>query len=180
MIIYSFATRPDFLLGQLFPKARVLNASPFEDGIHIPMHNDNPADGDLDEIGIWLFHLNISRSDKWFRDRQSVLSRIQVAGYRIVNGGITDILKTTIQQHNCQLGLPTVTMLDDDEPDTQVIVKTNYNYGAVGESWLNRSQLEALGLVDISTCSVKAFDEYYCCRFEEVDYSVRADSRLVV
>lgn len=175
-IIYDWGTRPDFLLPRLYPAAKMVSANPFADEERL---TELVADYATPECNLF-FHLNISRSENWFPDRERVVAKLMAAGFGVINHRISNICKSNLQRLNRELGLRHVSLERDDDADTLVIVKTDYNYGGIGESRLSPEEAERLKLQSMAGCSIGAFDEYYRCRLGEVSPEVWLDERLVV
>ena len=176
VVIYEWGTRPDFLLRQLYPRARVVNATPLADGDLMV----RAARGHARSPGLWLFHLNLSRSEHWLPGRREVIGRLGDSGWRVVNGHVVDTRKATVQRLNRELGLGDVSVTRDDDPGMKVIVKTDYNYGGAGEARLSAAVAERLGVCPIAGCPIRSFDQYVVCRLGDVDETVWTDARLVV
>ena len=175
-IIYDWATRPDFLLPRLYPQARVVSARPFVDTEKIVRAAQTHArQGDL-----WFFHLNLSRSEHWLPDRDAIVANLKSSGFRVINDKVVDVRKSSLQQFNRQLGLSDVTASPEDDANTPVIVKTDYNYGGIGESQLSSEEAQGLALHAMTGCSIRAFDEYYRCQLGQVSTAAWQDERLVV
>lgn len=175
-IIYDWGTRPDFLLRRLYPHARMVVATPLVDAdLSVPRAQANSSGASL-----YFFHLNLSNTVKWFPDRAKVTARLSSLGYRVVNGNLVDVRKSTVQALNRELGLPSVMLGDSNDYHIKVMVKTDYNYGGVSESRLSPAEINSLGLVALEGCPVRDFDQYYVCRLGEVEAAVWRDKRLVV
>jgi hypothetical protein len=174
-IIYDWATRPDYLLPRLYPRARVVPAKPFVDTKNIARE----ARAHVGEGDLWFFHLNLSRSEHWLPNRDATVAKLKASGFRVINDNIIDVRKSTLQQFNRQLGLGDVTASPGDDPDMPVIVKTDYNYGGIGESQLSSEEARGLALHGMAGCSIVAFDEYYRCQLGQVSDAVWQDERLV-
>ncbi len=175
-VIYAWATRPDFLLPRLYPKAHLVTAKPFVDADKIT----RVARTHAAHRNLWFFHLNVSRSEHWLANRDDIVENIKLSGYRVINDKIVDVRKSTLQQINRDLGLRHVTATPGNDSNMPVLVKTDYNYGGVGESWLSPQETRGLGLHTMTGCSITAFDQYYRCRLGQVSDAVWQDQRLVV
>ena len=83
-IIYGWATRPDFLLPRLYPKAHYVSAKPLVDADKITREAQTHAA----QRNLWFFHLNISRSEHWLPNRSGIVKNLRLSGYRVINDKI--------------------------------------------------------------------------------------------
>ena len=176
VFIYDWGTRHDFLLWQLYSTARRVLA---------------PPGGSLDRMvqelrdlgrapSVWFFHVNVSFSKHWVPRRMRSIAALEAMGCRVVNGSVMDTRKSTVQRTNRALGLPDVIVTADGNPQTKVIVKTDYNYGGICEGQLSEVELNRLGLLPVEGCRIRSFDDYFVCRLGNLDEDIWRDERLVV
>ena len=178
-VIYDWASRPDFLLRRLYPQARIVKARPLEDVNSIIQSALSPEGGDNNK-DLWVFHLNLSDTRKWFPNWLEIVNKLKSLGCRVVNDRVVDIRKSTIQKINCNAGLPNVIANQHDEPSIKVIVKTDYNYGGATEAKLSSTEASKLGLLAIDGAAVAAFDDYYVCCVGDISEEIWNDKRIVI
>jgi len=179
-MIYEWGTRDDFLLPRLYPEAQVVEAEPLVDDDKILQLTETAVRQYPAQARQWFFHLNISLSEHWLSGRETIISALEQRGYRVFNGRVTDIRKHHLQALTQQLGLGHVSVTADEDPHLRVMVKSDYNYGGIGESQLSPRQAQKLGLQCLDGCSVQTYSDYYLTRLGDVEDHVWDDPRLVV
>jgi hypothetical protein len=94
----------------------------------------------------FLFHLPLTQTHQIPRGRADLCVELEERGIAVLNARTTDISKRTLQDTCSALGLPTVAAGSLGDPDEQLIVKSNRNFGGVGEENLTRRQRRSLSL----------------------------------
>ena len=97
------------------------------------------------DIRLFAFHLNLTQTASFPHNRAALCRDLSRADIFVVNAEVTNISKAFIQASCRRLGLPSTEAAPDGDPDERVIIKTNLNYGGLGEKVLNTQDLRVLG-----------------------------------
>jgi len=136
--IYEWQTKHAFLFSVLCPSSLRVEA------------NANDWAGDVlrrlsGHIRLFVFHLNLTQTASFPHDRPELCRALSHAGISVVNANVTNISKAFIQASCGRLGLPTTEATPEGDQDEMLIVKTNLNYGGLGERALDTKDLRILG-----------------------------------
>jgi hypothetical protein len=98
------------------------------------------------DLQSFAFHINCSVASRFPPERGALIEALGRRGVQVLNGGITDIRKRSLQRQFQKLGLGSVEASRAGVDDELVIVKTDANYGALGERRLSASERALLGV----------------------------------
>lgn len=136
--IYEWQTASPFLFSALCPSSSRLKASASdwaEDVLQSLSAN----------VRLFAFHLNLTQTAFLPHNRSTLCRALLDKGVSVVNADVTNISKAFIQESCRRLGFPTTEATPDGEPDEMLIVKTNLNYGGLGEKGFDARDLRILG-----------------------------------
>jgi hypothetical protein len=139
--VYEWNAWEYFLLPAALPGARRIPAHPGENYTDVAARVQ--GDG-----GTFIFHLNLTETSRIPAGRVELCEHLRARGARVLNGRVTDISKRALQDTCRRAGLRTVAAARAGAPDDTLIVKSNLNYGGLGESWLTADDRLKVGLKD--------------------------------
>jgi hypothetical protein len=96
-------------------------------------------------IRLFAFHLNLTQTASFPQDRPALCRALARSGVSVVNAEVTNISKAFIQATCRRLGLPTTEAVPEGDPAEMLIIKTNLNYGGMGDKVLDTADLRILG-----------------------------------
>jgi hypothetical protein len=131
-----------------------------------------------DDVGLFAFHLNLTQTASFPHDRSELCRALLRAGIATVNADVTNISKAFIQAACRRLGLPATEAPPEGDPDEMLIVKTNLNYGGLGERSLGVGDLRMLGR-GASECAIDA-KSYKILKRRDVAHSEWNDPALFI
>lgn len=144
LAVYCWQSRPGFLLSSLIPEATYIQAVPGEDSVEVIKRLPQSVDR-------FIFHLAVSLTHAFPLRRDELLRTLSDRRAVVVNEHVTDVTKRRVQDVSRTAGLPVAVAARYGPPAQQLIVKTNYNYGAKNERALSVNQRRLVGLSGIST-----------------------------
>ncbi|BBO31040.1 hypothetical protein [Lacipirellula parvula] len=147
--VYYWQSRSGFLLSSLIPEATFIQAIPGEDSVEVI--NRLPQSVDR-----FILHLAVSQTHAFPLRRDHLLSALRDRRVAVVNEHVFDVTKRHIQDVCRAADLPVAEATRDSPPTQQLIVKTNYNYGANNERALSAELRTLLGLTCISNVVLNA------------------------
>lgn len=131
------------------------------------------------ETTLFAFHLNLTVTGRFPRDRHRLVGALAARGIRLVNAGVTDTTRRAIQDRCVRLGLATARVAPDGEPDELLIVKTDFNYGGQSERRLQPEERERLGIARPSS-AIQGPEDYRVLPRREVPHEIWSDRSVVV
>jgi hypothetical protein len=138
-VLYQWASQDDFLARQLLPCASSLHATVRDDA-------DTLIARVPDGARYFLFHINLSVSERFPRARDRFVRELEARGIRALNAHLTDITKRTLHAMCARLGAPDVRAARRGDPREMLIVKTDLNCGGRTERTMRRARRRALKL----------------------------------
>lgn len=146
--IYEWQPLPLFLFWTLFPSGRRIEAKASDRAEDVIAKLS-------EDIGLFVFHLNLTQTAFFPHNRSTLCRTLSNQGVFVVNAEVTNISKAFIQESCRRLGLPTTEAVPEGDPEELLIVKTNLNYGGLGEKVLDTRSLRVLGL-SVANCTMDA------------------------
>ena len=138
-VVYEWNAWDGFLISLLVPEATILHA-----GINHPL--TEILDALPTDAQNFLFHLDCTITTRFPACRLQLISILEERGIGIFNHDSSDITKKTIQKQCASLHLNTTLAGPDGDPNEQLIVKTNFNFGGKNEQTLSEEDRITLGL----------------------------------
>ena len=143
IVIYEWHAWLPFLLPTLFPHSKRIQA--------------RLGDWDSDVIGqlpsgtkLFAFHLNMTHTAGIPHHRRSLCRQLEKKGITTLNADATNTSKAFIQSACQRLGLQTTLAPIEGDAAEKLIIKTNWNYGGIGESRIDKHTQRLLGLASHS------------------------------
>lgn len=127
----------------------------------------------------FLFHLDLSETSLLVPDRERLVEGLQERGIQVLNAGITDIRRRTVQRRLREAGLPDVIAERDGNEEELLVVKSNYNFAGRSERRLSKEQREKLGLTAIAS-GIRSKWDYRVVKRREVPSWYWADETLAI
>ncbi len=146
--IYEWQAGPHFLFSVLCPSSLRIEAKASDRAEDVIARLS-------EDIGLFVFHLNLTQTAFFPHNRSTLCRTLSNLGAFVVNAEVTNISKAFIQESCRRLGLPTTEAVPEGDPDELLIVKTNLNYGGLGEKDLDTRSLRILGL-GLANCTMDA------------------------
>ncbi|HEX2190540.1 MAG TPA: hypothetical protein VHG51_16650 [Longimicrobiaceae bacterium] len=137
--VYGHVDSDAYLLNQVFPHAQRIRVRVGESG-------DEVLQRLPDGIRWFVFHVNLTYSDRVPTGRAALLASLRARGIEVLNGRVLDISKTTVQRACAGAGLGSTLAGRDGDPAQLVIVKTDCNCGGLSEVILKPADREILDL----------------------------------
>lgn len=169
--IYEWHGWLPFLLPTLFPHSTRIQAK-LEDW-------DSDVLGQLPrDTKLFAFHINMTHTAGIPHHRRSLCRQLEKRGIVTLNADATNTSKAFIQAACRRLELQTTLALREGNPEEKLIIKTNWNYGGIGESRVDTPTQRLLGLGSYS----KDMDarSYKILKRNEVEPEVWLRSDLIV
>ena len=163
---------PDFLAFALFPDAAVLDADPGDSAQDV-------LTAILPNVSTFLFHLNCTLTSRFPEQRSVLIAALEARGIRVLNAGLTDISKRSIQDACRRAGLATTQATRDGDADELLMVKTDSTYGGEIERTIPVDVRDRLGLGAPSSAIEKASD-YPVMRRADIPLEWWSDPSLIV
>ncbi len=137
--IYEWRAWSSFLFPTLFPDSTRIQAK-LEDWDSDVLSQLPPT------TKFFVFHLNMTHTSVVPHHRRALCCYLEKNGILAVNADATNISKAFVQLTCQRLGLQTTLATREGEPEEKVIIKTNRNYGGLGESEIAIPIRRLLGL----------------------------------
>lgn len=138
-VVYEWEAWNSFLIRAIWPNAWRLRADP-DDAIQDVLRR-LPA-----QTRRFMFHLNVSRSARFPKQRQGLVEALANRGISVLNAQVVDITKRHLQKACRSCGVPSVSAPRQGDPQELLIVKSNLNHGGLKERELSVSQRKLLDL----------------------------------
>ncbi|MGW5265927.1 hypothetical protein ACWEQG_33545 [Microbispora sp. NPDC004025] len=81
----------------------------------------------------FIFHIDLTSARERPLARADLCAELSLRGVRVLNAGVEDISKRSLQRKCAEIGLPTTAAQRVGPPEEMLIVKTNLNYGGIPE-----------------------------------------------
>jgi hypothetical protein len=172
VVIYEWCAWESFLAPLLLPAA-----------VHIPGAVEDTAEDVLARVpagcGTFLLQINLSLSGRFPSQREELIAGLDARGIRVLNRGLADIRKSSLQRLLEREGLPSAAAPVSGPGDELLIVKTDFNYGGRYERILTPEQRRRLGIPDIEI-GLSGWDDYRVLPRSEMPPEWWRDPTLVV
>jgi hypothetical protein len=143
IVIYEWHGWLPFLLPTLFPQSKRIQAK-LEDWDSNVIAQLPPG------TKLFAFHLNMTHTAGVPHHRSSLCLQLEKNGILTLNADATNTSKAFIQSACQRLGLQTTLAPKEGDPEEKLIIKTNWNYGGIGESMIDTHTQRLLGLASYS------------------------------
>lgn len=91
-----------------------------------------------------LFQINLTNYRNFFSDTKEPHHELEKLGYKVLNFGLYDISKSILHKMLEESRLPSLKYSSRDNPKSEIIIKSNYNYGGLNEKKLDNKIQKAL------------------------------------
>jgi hypothetical protein len=175
LVVIDWGTTPSSLAFRLAPNALVLQTHPGDEGLDLLARLVSTTD-----VRTLLFHICLSECGLVPFNRDAICAWARANDIAPFNGDAHDITKRRIQLTCRALGLATTDVtLEDTPPGTEVILKTNWNYGGCSEMRLQPSLRARLG-ISTGTPGIQRYDHYVIGRLDTLPPGLANDPLLTV
>jgi hypothetical protein len=169
--IYEWEAWGQFMLPAVVPGAVRVRALPDEGAAEVLRRLP-------DGVASFSFHINCSVTRHFPHGRAALVQALLERGLRVFNPDVVDIRKGSLQARCRQLGLATATV-DAQDGAERVIIKTDANYGGLGERRLGARARQRLGVPEPSAVIAGA-DGYRVLPRREVPEAWWSDRSLAI
>lgn len=98
------------------------------------------------DCGYFLFHLNLTKTGFFFKDKEELVAGLKSKGLTPLNGQINDSSKQHLQKLCAQTGINVTRASVDGDENELLIIKTNFNHGGKPEKRLSWTEFRRLRL----------------------------------
>ena len=172
LCVYDWSKWRGFMVPTMFPAAHRLEARWAEAPTRIV--DRVPADANT-----LLLHLDISINTGFLPQLAELREKLAARGVELINAGVVDIRKRSLQAKCRAMGLPSVSASRDGLGDEALIVKTDLNAGGYREKRLSRSQRRESQLPE-GRGLMRRRRDYFVARRDQISDRVWADPSVVV
>jgi hypothetical protein len=171
-VVYDWNAWEDFLIARLVPRATVLPARINHPLVHILGSLPNNA-------RTFLFNIDCTITRLFPTCRCELMSVLEERGILVLNRGVSDISKKTIQRRCRNLGLNHALAEPQGETSELILVKTNLNFGGENECKLSENERKILGVGE-TTKVIQGPYKYLVLPREDIDPSWWRDDSLIL